>query len=336
MSDNPKAVVRVKDIVRMQSGSKVYGCALPTSDSDEIGVFIPDGRQIVLGTPPTTRSANTKTGDGKNTAADTDSTLYSLKRFFELVSQQQVVAMDALFTPPEFIISKNSIWQEILDNRSRLLSKKMSAFVGYAKAQSSRYSLRGDRMLALERVITYLRAYAPNSELGAIHPETWTVGSDKFWEFIKVVDNEQGRFLEVCGKSVGFTAKVKYALDIFENAHKDYGTRAKLAAQNGGDFKACYHAYRISEEAKELLLTGHITFPRPEASILLRIRQGELPYEEVSEMLEEGVQEILEAQRISNLPESPDSSFMNEFVYRHYVNKIIDDHTNDNIRLRSF
>lgn len=337
MFDNPKAVTRVRDIVRMQSGSKVYGCSLPSSDTDEVGVFIPSGRDIVLGAAPTTRSSNTKKGDAKNTAADTDSTFYSLSRFFELVAQAQVVAVDMLFTPPEFITSPwNQIWHEILDNRHRLLSKKMSAFVGYSKAQASRYSLRGDRMLALEHVIAVLKEWNQRYKLQDCHPQDWVKGVENFWEFIKVVKADDGEFLEVCGKRVGLTAGVKYALNIFENAHKDYGHRARQAAQNGGDFKALYHAYRICEEAKELLLTGYITFPRPEAPLLLQIRQGELPYEQVSEMLERGVQEILDAQKVSNLPESPDTSFMREFTYRHYFNKVVDDHTNDNIRLGSF
>ena len=38
------------------------------------------------------------------------------------------------------------------------------------------------------------------------------------------------------------------------------------------------HAVRIGWQAVEYLETGEITFPSPNASHLLRIKQGELPY----------------------------------------------------------
>ena len=66
------------------------------------------------------------------------------------------------------------------------------------------------------------------------------------------------------------------------------------------------HAVRVAREAEELLMHHTITYPRPEAELLLAIRKGELPYKEVADMLEVGLDRLEECHRISALPERGD------------------------------
>lgn len=85
--------------------------------------------------------------------------------------------------------------------------------------------------------------------------------------------------------------------------------RAKLAESNDGiDWKATMHAVRIAAEAKELLLTGAITFPRPEAERLIQIRTGQVPYKEVEELIEKGLADIKDAETHSTLSNKPNHS----------------------------
>jgi hypothetical protein len=79
-----------------------------------------------------------------------------------------------------------------------------------------------------------------------------------------------------------------------------------------------YHAVRVAHEAMELMETGKLTFPRPERDLLLAIRRGEIPYEEVSQMIEENLIRVEEAVESSQLPEEPDWDFTDRFVERIY------------------
>ena len=81
--------------------------------------------------------------------------------------------------------------------------------------------------------------------------------------------------------------------DTLQKIFNEYGNRARQSETDDGvDFKALYHATRVLHEAKELLLTGRVTFPRPEAELLLKIRKGEMHYKDVAEIIEGGLIEL--------------------------------------------
>jgi len=62
--------------------------------------------------------------------------------------------------------------------------------------------------------------------------------------------------------------------------------RAALEEKYGYDCKHSAHCYRLIKEGEEFLKTGFITFPRPDAELLLAIRNGCWKYEELLEKIE--------------------------------------------------
>lgn len=131
------------------------------------------------------------------------------------------------------------------------------------------------------------------------------------------------RFLEVCNRKIQEHATFKEAHAICKRVFDEYGQRARLAETNQGvDWKACMHAVRVSREAEELLMHHTITYPRPEAELLLAIRKGELPYKQVAEMLEAGLEKLEECHRISALPDRGDHEAAEAIVIRAYRGQI--------------
>jgi hypothetical protein len=95
----------------------------------------------------------------------------------------------------------------------------------------------------------------------------------------------------------------------------EYGHRTLLAETNQGvDWKACMHAVRVSREAEELLTHHTIAYPSPEAKLLMAIRKGELPYKEVADMLEIGLDQLEECAKVSKLPECENHAEAERFV----------------------
>lgn len=94
----------------------------------------------------------------------------------------------------------------------------------------------------------------------------------------------------------------------------EYGQRALQAeSQKGIDWKALSHAVRVGHQALELLRTGNVTFPLPNAGRVLEIKKGERPYQEVSAEIERLLEDV-EAALVSPLPEQPDYEWIDEFV----------------------
>jgi hypothetical protein len=295
-------------IYRTQFGSRLYGTQLPDSDYDFKGVFLPTAEQILLGEAPKTHTS----------AAEDDA--YSLKVYLDLLAQGQTVAIDMLFAPPAAWTQMDPIWYDVTRNRYRLLNRKCGAAIGYARAQAERYSLRGARITALEAVLDVLRGAKPSDAVetallcgGNILNELPSTVR-KYITVSSVEDDVGMRWLQCCGKSIGLNCKVERAVAVFSNLLAGYGDRSRLAQLGGADWKALYHAVRVTEQTIELLTTGEVTFPRPNAEDLVKIRLGDYPPEAVYLRIERGIDQIEAAQATSDLEPEPDREWMRSFV----------------------
>lgn len=330
-----------KPIIRMQFGSHVYGTNVPTSDLDYKGIFIPNGRDIVMGRAAKNINLNTNKTNEKNSSEDIDEEHFSLSQYLKHLSDGQTVALDMLFTPDKFIMECNNekLWAEIKDNRHKLIHRGMSAFVGYCQAQAAKYSLKGSHLAAYRAAKDFFGAQDPNVKLihreaemieGLINPAVMEAKyHEKGKPLIKFVEQETNlgieKYIQVGPKcKVPLSAKCGLAHQIYKAQFDKYGERAKMAETNQGiDWKALMHAVRVCYEAQELLKTHSITFPRPEADLLLKIRKGELSYKEVEQLIVQGIDDLDRIKEGSTLPEKSDHKLIEDIVYREYVREVM-------------
>lgn len=314
----------MRTIIRIQFGSHLYGTATPASDLDFKSVFVPQARDILLqrvkGSISTKRA---KAEREKNVAGDIDEEAYSLQRFLGLVAEGQTVSLDVLFAPPAAWIGTPSIeWREITDNRHRLLSRKASAFIGYARQQANKYGIKGSRVAAARHAAALIdRSIAEigtTTKLRAIEADVRKLAAGT--EHMNMVDIPQasGETLphwEVCGRKFPFSASLKSAKETLDRLIAEYGHRALQAeSQQGVDWKALSHAVRVGEQAIELLRTGHITFPLLNADHIKAIKLGERLYQDVAAEIEDLLARIEAAAAESSLPAEPDTGWIDAFV----------------------
>lgn len=320
-------------IYRCEFGSAIYGTSVPTSDKDYKSIFLPEARDILLQKAPRVITKNTKLDErAKNTQDDIDDEAFSLQEYLKLLLEGQTPALDMLYCPKELIIQDSEIMQEIRKNKDKFLHKGVSQFVGYVKTQANKYGIKGSRMGELKKTIEHLytvKKYDSNarnlSDLIGMHE---FMKDKEHVSFVKIFDTAKKEdifALEVCNRKFPLNLKIDYVLENLEKIYESYGHRAEMASKNEGvDWKALYHAVRVSREAEELLLTGNITFPRPEKDLLLQIRKGELPYKQVAELIEEGLVRVEAATLKSSLPDAPDYKWAEKFVLENHLNIIID------------
>lgn len=324
-------------VVTMEYGSHVYGTDLPTSDRDVKGVFLPPGNDILLQKAQDTIVRSTKQDASKaNTPLDVDTEFFSLQRFLGLLLEGQTNAIDMLFTPEShYLGAPHPAWLEIRRERGRFLHSGVTMFARYCRQQAAKYGIKGSRVAALRAALELLEPLHDHDKL-ELHLDrikaladaqaAASEGGARHLRLVSVEEaavNRTGLYLEVAGRKVPMGATVKLARATLKRVFDEFGQRALLAEQNQGvDWKALMHAVRVAKQAEELLLTGNVTFPRPEKSALLSIRKGELRYETVAEMIEAGVVDMEKAALKSKLPVSPDRAFADELICRHYSSQI--------------
>lgn len=333
----------MKQIIKMQFGSHVYGTNVPTSDHDYKSIVLPVYRDIVLQRPFEFKKEATKQGSGKNTKDDIDHGIFGLHHWLHLLVQGQTLCYDMLFTPKSFWLETEyfpaGVWEELVSNSDKLVNSRISAFAGYCQSQAAKYSLKGSNLAAYRKAIDFFSEQPSRMKLQHIRDkiktelvdtsETETKYNGKSHPVIQLVEIEHKvngkmeEYLQVGPKSkIPMTAHADLARQVFQEQFNKYGERAKQAETNNGiDWKALMHAVRVCKEAEELLLTGRITFPRPEASVLLQIRKGELSYKAVEDLIVKGLDDITAAKEKTSLPDAPNEQWIEDFLFDVYSTK---------------
>lgn len=320
-------------IYRVKFGSHLYGTATPSSDNDFKSIYIPDARSILLQrTKDSVSNRRAKREFEKNVAGEVEEEQFSLQRYLKLLSEGQTVALDMLFAPAwAWREVPSPIWREIRANRHRLLTRKSRAFVGYAMKQAAKYGVKGSRVAASRLAIDLLEwGIADHGATAKLEVMSKVIESaveaNEHMAITPQVMANGGvvRHWEVCGRKMPFPSSIKNARDIMRRLVDEYGHRALQAETNQGvDWKALSHAVRVGHEALELLRTGHITFPLPNADHVLAIKLGRLDYKDVAKEIEDLLPEIEKAAEESSLPDEPDVHWIDDFVARVHRDQVL-------------
>lgn len=323
----------MKKIVQIKFGSHLYGTSTPESDLDIKGVYIPCAEDILLQrVSPMISESREKAFKEKNTSKDVDREYYSLHRYLELLAQGQTVALDMLFAPEWAMMETPSpVWGEVQTLASQLITKGATAFVRYCRQQANKYGIKGSRVAAARLALDVLKqgeaVHGSNEKLNLLYDDLNALVKEN--EFINFIEGTQPNgdpayYLEVCNKKTPMTASIKTARGITQQLMDDYGQRALAAERNESvDWKALSHAIRVGYEAIELFETGRITFPRPEASHLLAIKQGQLDYQMIADEIENLLKKVEVAAESSNLPETADMALIDDFVAKQYRKQVM-------------
>lgn len=306
MSKPPKMICEIR------FGSHLYGTATETSDEDFKGLFLPTAEEILLGRIPKTYHEGLRDDTRKNLPGEQDVEYYSLHHFLRLATQGQTVAIDMLFAPESmtFKSAENGwVWDRIVSNRKLLLSKQMNAFIGYARGQAAKYSLKGERLNKLRDFSNVLGG--ANARTGLTIAALW----DKLPKDDERTNPQGIRELQIAGKWYGETTDIFVVFDSVNNMLFKYGKRAHAAADAAGiDWKALSHAVRVSKELLEILHFGEVQFPLRDAKLLLAIKRGEHSLEYVQDVLDRDLAFVELQAHHSTLPDSVDHKFWDDFL----------------------
>jgi hypothetical protein len=304
-----------------KSGSQLFGTATLKSDLDVKGLFLPSKESLYLQRAPQQFTQNTNPSDSgtKNQADDIDMTIWSVQFWLKLLLRGDINAVSLLFSPshPTAILEgTNAAFVEQLKTLEpkKILTKDLGGMMGFAHSQAIKYSEKGKHLKAVQIATQHL-----GNVTGLVGDVAETIigliANDKLARTV-IGGNNQKQLL-ILEKSFDYTAKADWAIKPLLEVEERYGKRAKQAMLDGGvDFKAFSHSLRVLEEMRLLHVQGFITYPhQSEFAVLLReIKQGQLEYPQLLELLDAKLEEVQMAENLSMLPEKPDLEYANAFI----------------------
>lgn len=302
-------------------GSYLYGTNIETSDHDYKGIFLPTLEQVVLGNHlgncPKSINMSTGNDDTKNAKDDIDFELYSLQYFLHLAQNGQTIAIEMLFAPPSMWENDSKEWQYLHDRRHSFLCKNMQSFFGYCRTQATKYSTKGLRLMTLDTVLEWLGRVDGTRALRDVWDQIPIIPYSS--KYVEACNNAQ--MWSICGRKFHDTACVEYVYEQLTKIKQGYGQRAYASKVNEGvDWKAVSHAFRIGYELKEILTTKDLKFPLAEAELLCDIKLGKLNFidDHLEEKLESLLSELDGLAEKSNLPDKVDMSEVKKWVVSLY------------------
>lgn len=289
----------MKTLIKCKFGSSLYGTETPESDTDYKAVHIPAGNEIIMSEFSRVVNHSTGSQNEKNTKDDVDDESFSLCKYFDMLRSGDMIAYELLFVNPEQSVVWTDEWEECVRNQRRhLMDKNIKGFIGYIRKQVNKYGVKGSRVAAARDAMNLFDRYRRFPDR---YKRVSDIPYDEFDEFVcthehcsliqlPINPNQPDvlvDFFEVLNRKIDFRVSINEAHKIMKKVFEEYGSRALAAESNQGvDWKAVYHAVRVSEQALELVETGNITFPRQNVDDLLKIKRGERPFKEVADQLE--------------------------------------------------
>lgn len=269
------------------SGSHLYGTVTNTSDIDLRGYVVPEFRNLIG-----VDRFKCQEFSGEDTK------IYSLKYYLELILSGDPLLTESLFIPDNKILRKNFIYDEILVLKEDLISSNIySRILGYSKSEWRK--AMGLKYEVDKRTKTEDESI--NDIRNLFHPE-----KEDMDLIIEVLFKNKKRELVTSIPSVGARRREEY---------EKYGYCVKSAS----------HSVRLVGELLELITTGSITFPRPNADLLREIKTGKCKKEKADNIYRELVKEVEEAKDKSVLRDKPNRNKVWEFYSRVIAKHIVKD-----------
>lgn len=289
-------------------GSRLYGTATENSDIDYKTIFIPSVKDLILGKTDILSTSHVKSNKDDNHDKSNQNSVETeyipVHKFLKMLLEGQTAAIDILFANKESWIFHSHYWNYLYNSKHEFISKNMYAFMGYAKQQAIKYSVKGERLISIKNMLKFLSSLSSDMTLETVEASV-NIPEDKYC-YVTRGDRICDTFLHVGNKKYMFNAKLDKIIPGITSMINMYGDRAADTEHVGGaDFKAISHAFRACREVRELVDTGDLVFPLKDRKFLLDVKLGVYPYKEIVSQLENEITETEDYVKNSSVPDKP-------------------------------
>lgn len=296
-------------------GSHAYGTNNENSDLDVRGVATHSPEDIL-----------TRKGFDQVVNEDTDTTVYSLEKIINLLSNCNPNTIEILGLEPWQYLYVSDIGKALIDNRDMFLSKRaVHAFGGYANSQLRRLSNKAVRLVGQEERERHILASIENARYS--YPEKYfNYPDDAIRLYIdKAVQEDYDTEIFMDVHLTHYPLRdYKSMWSEMHNIVKDYskiGKRNSHAIEHDKLGKHMMHLVRLYLMCFDILEKGEInTYRKKDHDFLMDIRNGKYldddrqPTEEFYDIVDEFENKLEYLKDHTDLPPNPDYNRINKFL----------------------
>lgn len=280
------------------TGSKLYGTARYDSagncisDTDIRGVIVPPWEYLTV-----------RKFEQASIPNEQDGLIYSIGFFIKQLIACNPQHLELLFANETNVLSCTDVGKELLSMREAFVSKRFyKRILGFSNSE-----YRKMRMVELESTE---RTKTEDEVINDIR----NVFGPSFGEHQKEKMDEVLSILFSCHSRKEIT-----------NVDKVTGKRKAEYEKFGYGASSACHSIRLVQQCGELLTTGTMTFPRPNAEQLRDIKHGRISLEEVDAIYKEAIKETESAIKTTKLPDQPDIAKINSWYERLIAQVLLND-----------
>lgn len=296
-------------------GSHAYGTNNENSDLDVRGVATHSPEDIL-----------TRKGFDQVVNEATDTTVYSLEKIINLLSNCNPNTIEILGLEPWQYLYVSDIGKALIDNRDMFLSKRaVHAFGGYANSQLRRLSNKAVRLVGQEERERHILASIENARYS--YPEKYfNYPDDAIRLYIdKAVQEDYDTEIFMDVHLTHYPLRdYKSMWSEMHNIVKDYskiGKRNSHAIEHDKLGKHMMHLVRLYLMCFDILEKGEInTYRKKDHDFLMDIRNGKYldddrqPTEEFYDIVDEFENKLEHLKDHTDLPPNPDYNRINKFL----------------------
>jgi hypothetical protein len=303
-------------ILKIRSGSHLYGTNVATSDEDYLGIFIPPV-QYLLGLNTVEEvdcGVIAKDASGRNTSEAVDFKLYELRKFVKLALQNNPNILEILFVNPKNILFQTPKWKRIAKVKKDFLFKGLKEkFIGYALSQKHKIRIKKDNYFDLVEGYKVLETYNFKTVMVEVFNDAPLV-KDKDIVRPLFTKKEVGQHIHIGDLCFEPGVYVGKALKMIGERLDKVGNRKELLLKHGYDTKFSMNLIRLLFEGIELLETGNLIFPLKKRKTLMEIRNGEWELQKILDYSEELEEQVNVSFNNSSLPAHPKSEEIEKLI----------------------
>jgi hypothetical protein len=311
-----------KIIYKVESGSKLYGTAMPDSDVDYSSVFMPTAYDLFSLQKCEYINDSTKSSseERRNTAEDVDNQQYSLQRFMHLVLHGNPNLLEILFCKNPII--EDPVITPVKENAYRFVSKHIyDSFTGFAIAQKRKLQYKA---LRFSQLANTLKWFETKRQEQIIDPSAQMSEGDAVF-LNGMLSEYKGRKNNRESFHQGLPMKVIY--EKVKEEYDSYGWRVHTDTfeRLGYDVKFGAHAIRLFHEGIQLLTNHVLEFPITSQAYndIMAIRRSEVGIEEFYKICDRYEEENRKVYASTNVPDAPDWKWANKYLVDTLENYIV-------------